>query len=140
MIQNLKTNCFVPFLWRFSWDWTNSFHISISFPGGASGEELTCQCRRQKRPRFNPWVEKIPWRRARQPPPVFLPGESPWTEEPLSMHAHMSSWKSTHEFLILNIFASHISQLECHSGSGFSSTDSFHSVNWLRLKQFPSWG
>ena len=27
------------------------------------------------------WVEKIPWRRAWQPTPVFLPGESPWTEE-----------------------------------------------------------
>ena len=24
----------------------------------------------------NPWVGKIPWRRAWQPPPVFLPGES----------------------------------------------------------------
>ena len=25
---------------------------------------------------------KIPWRRAWQPSPVFLPGESPWTEVP----------------------------------------------------------
>ena len=25
---------------------------------------------------FDPWVGKIPWRRARQPIPVFLPGES----------------------------------------------------------------
>ena len=25
---------------------------------------------------FNPWVRKIPWRRAQQPFPVFLPGES----------------------------------------------------------------
>ena len=25
--------------------------------------------------RFNPWVRKIPWRRAWQPAPVFLPGE-----------------------------------------------------------------
>ena len=25
------------------------------------------------------WVGKIPWRRAWQPTPVFLPGESPWT-------------------------------------------------------------
>ena len=25
---------------------------------------------------FNPWVEKIPWRRAWPPAPVFLPGES----------------------------------------------------------------
>ena len=31
---------------------------------------------------FDPWVGKIPWRRAWQPIPVFLPGESPWTEEP----------------------------------------------------------
>ena len=30
---------------------------------------------------FNPWVGKIPWRKKWQPTPVFLPGESPWTEE-----------------------------------------------------------
>ena len=29
-----------------------------------------------QRPRFNPWVEKISWRRAWKPTPVFLPGES----------------------------------------------------------------
>ena len=28
------------------------------------------------RHRFDPWVGKIPWRRAWQPTPVFLPGES----------------------------------------------------------------
>jgi len=28
------------------------------------------------RGRFDPWVGKIPWRRAWQPTPVFLPGES----------------------------------------------------------------
>ena len=31
---------------------------------------------------FDPWVGKIPWRRAARYTPVFLPGESPWTEEP----------------------------------------------------------
>ena len=36
------------------------------------------QCRR---PGFSPWVGKIPWR-AGQPTPVFLLGESVWTEEP----------------------------------------------------------
>ena len=36
----------------------------------------------QKRCGFDPWVRKIPWRRAWQPTPVFLPRESPWTEEP----------------------------------------------------------
>ena len=38
--------------------------------------------RRHKRCEFNPWVRKIPWRRAWQPTPLFLPGEILWTEEP----------------------------------------------------------
>ena len=38
-------------------------------------EEPACQCRRHKRLSFDPWVGKIPRRRARQPIPV-LPGES----------------------------------------------------------------
>ena len=33
-------------------------------------------CRKCKRHGFDPWVGKIPWRRAWQPTPVFLPGES----------------------------------------------------------------
>ena len=37
------------------------------------------QCRR---PGFNPWVRKIPWRRKGQPTPVFLPIKIiPWTEK-----------------------------------------------------------
>ena len=40
------------------------------------------QERRCKRYGFNPWVGKMPWRKTWQPTPVFLPGESPWTEEP----------------------------------------------------------
>ena len=38
--------------------------VAIAFP------------KRHKRLGFNPWVGKIPWRRAWQPTPVFLPGES----------------------------------------------------------------
>ena len=41
-----------------------------------------CQFKRCRRCRFDPWVGKMPWRRERQPTPAFLPGESPWTEEP----------------------------------------------------------
>ena len=50
---------------------------------------------RHKRCRFNPWVGKIPWRRKRQPIPVFLPGKfhrqrslvgySPWGHKELDM-------------------------------------------------------
>ena len=50
-----------------------------SFPGGSDSKAFACNA---DRPGFNPWVGKIPWRRAWQPMPVFLPGESPWTEEP----------------------------------------------------------
>ena len=46
------------------------------FPGGARAKEPTSQCRRCKRQGFDPWVGKIPWRRAQQPTPVFLPRES----------------------------------------------------------------
>ena len=46
------------------------------FPGSTSGKEPACQCRTCKRGRFDPWVGKIPWRRAWQPTPVFLPGKS----------------------------------------------------------------
>ena len=48
----------------------------MSFPGGASGKEPTCQCIRHKRPGFDPWVRKILWRRKWQPAPLFLPGKS----------------------------------------------------------------
>ena len=43
-----------------------------AFPGGASGKEPAWQ----RRCWFDLWVGKIPWRRAWQPTPVFLPGES----------------------------------------------------------------
>ena len=40
---------------------------------GSHGKEFCLQCRR---PRYDPWVGKIPWRREWQPIPVFLPGKS----------------------------------------------------------------
>ena len=40
----------------------------LSFPGGASGKEPVCNT--------DPLVEKILWRRAWQPIPVFFTGES----------------------------------------------------------------
>ena len=54
----------------------STFLLGGPFPGGTSGKEPMCQCRRHKRPGFSPWVGKIPWTRAWQPTPVFLPGES----------------------------------------------------------------
>ena len=42
------------------------------FPGGSDSKESACQYRR---PRFDSWVGKIPWRREWLPTPVYLPGE-----------------------------------------------------------------
>ena len=56
---------------------TNSMDMNLSkhFPGGASGKESTCQCRRHKRQEFYPWVGKILWSRKWHPTPIFLPGK-----------------------------------------------------------------
>ena len=53
----------------------------LGFPGSTNGKEPVCQCRRHRRQRIEPWVGKIPWRRAQQPTSVFLL-ENPRTEEP----------------------------------------------------------
>ena len=53
-------------------------------PGGESGKEPTRQCRRQKRHGSDPWVGKIPWKRAWPPTAVFLSGES-----------HRGAWQAT---------------------------------------------
>ena len=67
----------------------------VAFPGGATGKEPPCQCKRCRRHRFDPWVGKNPWRRKWQATPVFLPGEShgrrslvgcsPWGHRELDM-------------------------------------------------------
>ena len=51
-------------------------YVCLGFPGDAGGKDPACQCRRLRRCGLDPWVRKIPWRRAWQPTAVFLPGES----------------------------------------------------------------
>ena len=63
-----------------------SLTVSI-VPLWLSWYRICLQCRR---PGFDPWVGKIPWRRERLPTPVFWPGEfhglsSPWGPEELDM-------------------------------------------------------
>ena len=73
----------------------------IKTPFLLSGKESVCQCRRHRRPWFDPWVGKIPWRRKWQPTQVFLPGKShgqrslvhysPWFTK-------SQTWLSTHVY------------------------------------------
>jgi len=52
--------------------WASQVALVVKNPPANAGDKETW---------VRPWVGKIPWRRAQQPTPVFLPGESPWTEE-----------------------------------------------------------
>ena len=47
-------------------------HVSVAYLV-AQWWRTHLQCRRCRRYRFDPWVRKIPWRRAWQPTPIFLP-------------------------------------------------------------------
>ena len=53
----------------------------VGFPGGSDGKKK----KKNLPAMWETWVESLGWedplRRAWQPTPVFLPGESPWTEE-----------------------------------------------------------
>ena len=79
--QNKETGkyegeCLYPYMWNGS-----------SFPREVCGKKSTCQCRGRKRLEFDPWVGKIPWRRAWQRTPVFLgfPGGSAGKESTCSV-------------------------------------------------------
>ena len=57
------------------------------FSWGLTCKKFHLQCRR---PGFDPWVGKVPWRRERLPTPVFWPGEfhglyGPWGHKELDM-------------------------------------------------------
>ena len=85
------------------WRYLEEIEVFCGLPRRLSGNESTCQFRR---PRFDPWVKKLPWGRKWQPTPVFLPGEfhgqrsledySPWGHKELDTteateHAHTRS-------------------------------------------------
>ena len=55
----------------FTWGFTENYS-----PGRASLVVHIVVCLQCGRPRFNPWVGKIPWKRKWQPTSVFLPGKS----------------------------------------------------------------
>ena len=57
---------------------------------------------------LDPWIRKIPWRKAWKPPPVFLPGEF-WGQRSLVGYSPWGDKESdTTEWLILSLFLSSI--------------------------------
>ena len=61
---------------------TSITSLSLCFPGGTSGKEPACQCRRHKRHGFSPWVGKIPLEEEMATHSSILAWKVPWTEEP----------------------------------------------------------
>ena len=59
-----------------------SICISLMMSGASLVAQMVKNLPAGSRSGFNPWIGKIPWRRAWQPTPVFLPRKSPWTKEP----------------------------------------------------------
>ena len=71
--------------------------------------------------RFDLWIRMIPWRRPWQPTPVFLPGESSWTEEPGRLQSARlqrvgHDWASKHR-------GKHRGNLSCDSKLQFHKID-----------------
>ena len=56
----------------FVWHIYRAVSMSLGFPGGSDCKE----CTYNRRSGFDPWVRKLPWRRAGQPTPVFFSEES----------------------------------------------------------------
>ena len=83
-------------------------------PRWHSGKESACQCKRCRKPGFDTWVRKIPWRRKWHPTSVFFPGKShgqrslvgysPWGRKKLDMterpHFHFPHFLSVY----LNVY------------------------------------
>ena len=58
---------------------------SLGFPRDSSGKEPACYCRWTEETQVWSLGLEDPWGRKWQPTPVFLPGKSPWTEEPVRL-------------------------------------------------------
>ena len=83
----------------------NIYCLKLELPWWLRRQSICLQCRR---PGFDPWVGKIPWRRKWQPTPVLLPGKShgqrnlvgysPWgcKESDTTERLHFYFWCSMH--------------------------------------------
>ena len=102
-----------------------------SFPGDSAVNIICLHCRSRRRLGFDPWVWKIPWRRAWQPTPVFLPGESHWQRSPEGYspcgHSVRHDWSDL-------AYTVHIRQSQ--SPSSFHPSPNYVHMSILRLRVY----
>ena len=70
-------------------------YFTQGFPGGTSGKEPTCQCRRCRRCGFHLWVGEGPLEKGTATHSSILAWRIPWIEKPGELHAmtqHASSY------------------------------------------------
>ena len=78
--------------------------IKWGFSGDTSDKEPTCQLGKCKRCRFNPWVRKIPWRRASKQFVIFLAYiYYPCSTKVLKIHRMAIVWNILKTVSILHI-------------------------------------
>ena len=99
-------------------------------------------------PGLNPWVGKIPGKRAWQPTPVFLPGESPWTEKPGGLQS-MGSQRVRHDWVTKHAQEEGMVERKEDPWTGLASESYSRFVtehkcltraNYLHIKSGAKWG
>ena len=86
----------------------------LGFPASISGRELTRRYRKRERCGIDPWVGKIPWRRAWQPTLVFM------LENPMGRGA----WQATGHWLTKN--QTRLKQLSTHTWAQMTKLHSMY--------------
>ena len=96
-------------------------------------------------------IGKIPWRKAWEPTPVFLPGESPWTEEPGGLRStgwqsqtwlrrwaqyDLGIWSLDNHCLSSNFFAEHLLSLGFQSDTGHTNLFFFSPIYYALLIRY----
>ena len=112
-------------------EFASMFLVALFTIAGASQvalvvKEPACQGRRQKRQGFNPWIRKIPWRRAWQHSSI-LTWRIPWTEGPGELQS-IGSQRDTTEAT----WQQHSQQLKCGSNPNVNQR-----MNGFDVKQDP---
>ena len=100
--------------------WIRSKCVNLLWlPRWLSGKEYACP---SERPRFDPWVEEILWRRKWQPTAVFLPGESHGQRSLVG--SSMESWKSQ------TCLSTHAASPPSHCLPSLSKKSSSKAIRW----------